>query len=96
MSPWMTSRCEGQTSPAIVRVTSGTSRMARRRTSIPLYSRMSPSASSLVGPLRTPRGTGLAARQVRRQVRDGDPAGAELVGELGLLRAVDERRRRPW
>ncbi len=59
--PAMTSRPTPPISPATVSVTSGTDRMARRRTSIPWCSRMRPRASNRVGPGRWPGATGAPA-----------------------------------
>ena len=54
----MTRRAGPLISPAIVRVTWGTARMARSSTSMPLCSRMRPRASRRVGPGRGPREIG--------------------------------------
>ena len=59
---------------------------------MPLYSRMSPRASSRVGPGRGPRGTGSPPGRCGRQVGDGHASGPELVRHARLVGAVHEHR----
>ncbi len=59
---------------------------------MPLCSRISPRASSLVGPGRGPREIGCPPGTCGRQVGDRDPSGAEVVREAGLVGAVHEHR----